>query len=86
MTASNGGRMPLVEDALRCLRGYVYKPSGRVYSDLDALSAIAALEQRVRELEGALYPYVEKAAPHEQLFSGEDLRNYQRAEKALYGS
>lgn len=31
----------------------------------------------------ALAPYVENAAPHEQLFSGEDLRNFERASAAL---
>ena len=35
------------------------------------------------ELVEAARPYLELAAPHEQLFSGEDLRNFQRLEAAF---
>jgi hypothetical protein len=44
-----------------------------------------ALDECRRALESlvkATAPYIERAAPHEQLFSGEDVRNFDRLAEA----
>jgi hypothetical protein len=54
------------------------------FSDGDPPIALLrdALPQIVAVVEAA-EPYIKNAAPHEQLFSGEDLRNFQRLDAAL---
>ena len=47
--------------------------------DLKAAEARAeGYREALVALNRAAHPYVQDAAPHEQLFSGEDLRNYER--------
>ncbi len=40
-------------------------------------------KEEAEGLAGALQPYIDKAAPHEDLWDGEDLRNFERAVAAL---
>ena len=37
----------------------------------------------LEDLLGAARPYVDRAAPHEQLFDGEDLRNFEALGRAV---
>lgn len=44
---------------------------------------LAALQRWAEKAAEAMAPYVEHAAPHERLFSGEDLRNFERLDALL---
>ena len=53
---------------------------------MDAVKNLLACEWRLRkaldDLFSAALPYLDKAAPHEELFNGEDLRNFERLSAA----
>jgi hypothetical protein len=68
-----GGMVPTADSGLQSMRKALDKADARV----------RVLEKALDELFDAARPYLDRAAPHEELFNGDDLRNFEALSAAI---